>query len=147
MEGCEKKCTTPQKRRLHLIDKHMYPKNFFFALTKEGIDGRDSLLLEAGHRRRKPPTRSQPQESKRQGDASPESSEVRGYRGDAHQGSGSGARDPPETPMSEQDTGPPPKEDNDDAMEGLTGAMSALKFIPRNVRFGRGGKSTGFSKN
>lgn len=49
--------------------------------------------------------------------------------------------------MSEQDTGPPPKEDNDDAMEGLTGAMSALKFIPRNVRFGRGGKSTGFSKN
>ncbi|KAH0494219.1 hypothetical protein TgHK011_000847 [Trichoderma gracile] len=52
VEGCERKCMTPQKRRLHLIDKHMYPKNFFFAVTKEGIDGKRSLLIENGHRRR-----------------------------------------------------------------------------------------------
>ncbi|KAG7120783.1 hypothetical protein HYQ45_014744 [Verticillium longisporum] len=40
VEGCERKCMTHQKRRMHLIDKHMYPKNFFFAVTKAGIDGR-----------------------------------------------------------------------------------------------------------
>lgn len=26
IEGCERKCSTPQKRRMHLIDKHMFPK-------------------------------------------------------------------------------------------------------------------------
>lgn len=26
VEGCERKCSTPQKRRRHLIDKHMFPR-------------------------------------------------------------------------------------------------------------------------
>lgn len=26
VEDCEKKCSTPQKRRMHLVDKHMFPK-------------------------------------------------------------------------------------------------------------------------
>lgn len=26
VEDCERKCSTPQKRRLHLIDKHMFPR-------------------------------------------------------------------------------------------------------------------------
>lgn len=26
VEDCERKCSTPQKRRMHLIDKHMFPK-------------------------------------------------------------------------------------------------------------------------
>ena len=26
VEGCDKLCSTPQKRRLHLIDKHAFPK-------------------------------------------------------------------------------------------------------------------------
>lgn len=137
---------TPQKRRLHLIDKHMYPKNFFFALTKEGVDGRTSLLLEAGHRRRKLPNESR----KRPG----------GGPDERHDGDGSGEkpsepehRQPSGKPPSDQGAAPPPEDndqvmegDNDHAMEGLTGAMSALRFVPRNVRFGRGGRGTGFSK-
>lgn len=26
VEDCDRKCSTPQKRRLHLIDKHMFPR-------------------------------------------------------------------------------------------------------------------------
>ena len=26
IEDCERKCSTPQKRRMHLIDKHMFPR-------------------------------------------------------------------------------------------------------------------------
>lgn len=137
---------TPQKRRLHLIDKHMYPKNFFFALTKEGVDGRTSLLLEAGHRRRKPPNESRRRPS--------------GGSDERHDGDGSGEkpsepeqRKPSGKPPSDQSAAPPPEDNdqvmeggNDQAMEGLAGAMSALRFVPRNVRFGRGGRGTGFSK-
>ena len=32
-------------------------------------------------------------------------------------------------------------------MEDLSGAMSALKFVPPSVRFGRGGKRGGFSRS
>jgi hypothetical protein len=32
-------------------------------------------------------------------------------------------------------------------MEGLSGAMSALKFVPPSVRFGRGGRRAGFSRS
>lgn len=26
VEGCERRCSTPQKRRMHLIDKHAFPR-------------------------------------------------------------------------------------------------------------------------
>jgi hypothetical protein len=38
--------------------------------------------------------------------------------------------------VSEKSTASSPAEDAD--MEGLTGAMSSLKFVPPSVRFGRG---------
>ncbi len=53
VEDCERKCGSPDKRRRHLIDKHMYPRNFFFAVTRDGIDGRRSLLEDGSHRHRR----------------------------------------------------------------------------------------------
>lgn len=44
-------CSTPQKRRLHCIDKHQFPKNYNFIIIKDGIDRRTSMLL-SPHRRR-----------------------------------------------------------------------------------------------
>lgn len=131
---------TPQKRRLHLIDKHTYPKNFFFAVTKEGIDGRKSLLLEAGHRQRKPPpAKSQPRESRRRAGPADASN-------DEKQSEPMTERAPSGEPPGGGGSGSPGKENINNEMEGLTGAMSALKFVPRNIRFGRGGRGTGFSR-
>jgi hypothetical protein len=131
VEGCERKCLTHQKRRLHMIDKHMYPKNFFFGITKDGIDGRRSLLNDKGHRRRRSSTASHSTEA-------------------PHQGSSHAPSDAPKSPISRPSTtrgkdaenGTPEKAD--EQMEDLTGAMSSLRFIPPSVRFGRG--RPGFAK-
>lgn len=37
--------------------------------------------------------------------------------------------------------------DEDAEIEGLTGAISALRFVPPSVKFGRGRGRTGFSKS
>ncbi|KAI1200027.1 hypothetical protein F5X97DRAFT_321783 [Nemania serpens] len=140
VEGCDRKCRTPYKRRNHLIDKHMYPKNYFFALTKDGIDGRNSLLLDEGHRRRRSSTATtvsvskttqrrqslrQIETPKPQGDERMEVTQV-------------SSQESPETP--------PPAEVPDVEMDGLAGAMSALQFVPTSVKFGRGRGKAGFAK-
>ena len=44
VEGCERKCSSPQKRRLHLIDKHSFPKDYNFRITQRGLNKSTSLL-------------------------------------------------------------------------------------------------------
>ncbi|RYP25795.1 hypothetical protein DL768_011827 [Monosporascus sp. mg162] len=141
VEGCDRKCRTPQKRRQHLIDKHLYPKNYFFAVTREGVDGRRSMLLEGGHRRR----------------ASSSATSTGAPNGAARRTSQRKAEAPKEgagesKPVAEQkstqglEAKSPAKESVDVAMEDLTGAMSALQFVPPSIRFGRGRGKSGFSK-
>lgn len=54
VEDCGKICATWHKRKLHLIDKHGYPKDFDFFVVNDGVDGRTSLLRSG----RIPPIRS-----------------------------------------------------------------------------------------
>ncbi|OTA95723.1 hypothetical protein M434DRAFT_393584 [Hypoxylon sp. CO27-5] len=134
VEGCDRKCRTPQKRRSHLIDKHMYPKNYFFAVTKEGVDGRKSLLLESGHRRRKSSTATNSSGPKSPGRRQSLSQIEFPKTGE-------------EVPKTETSTKvSSPTEARDIEMEDLAGAMSALQFVPMSVRFGRGKGKTGFAK-
>ncbi|ODV86466.1 hypothetical protein CANARDRAFT_27670 [[Candida] arabinofermentans NRRL YB-2248] len=43
--GCDKVCSTHKKRRLHLVDKHGYPKDFIFSIVDTGIKpGQNSLI-------------------------------------------------------------------------------------------------------
>jgi hypothetical protein len=125
---------TPQKRRLHLIDKHMYPKNFFFAVTKDGIDGKRSLLIETGHRRRSSAgSQSQVKELRRR--ANTLENEV----------SPPNNKSQPPQPSTAADKSKMKSEKAPDTdMADLTGAMSALQFVPPSIRFGRG--RAGFSK-
>lgn len=44
VEGCDRKCLTPQKRRMHLIDKHMFPRTYNFYIVNDGIDKQSSML-------------------------------------------------------------------------------------------------------
>ncbi|KAH7407085.1 hypothetical protein DE146DRAFT_630345 [Phaeosphaeria sp. MPI-PUGE-AT-0046c] len=48
---CDRLCSTPQKRRLHCIDKHQFPRNYDFFIVNDGIDRRSSMLRPP-HRRR-----------------------------------------------------------------------------------------------
>ncbi|KAH7162638.1 hypothetical protein B0J13DRAFT_15557 [Dactylonectria estremocensis] len=141
VEGCERKCLTHQKRRMHLIDKHMYPKNFFFGVTKDGIDGRRSLLVE-GHHRRRSSTTTQSKESRRR------ASLLEATTSQTEAGTQTKEPTPKTTPPKKPEKTTAKAPDNDESvdidMAGLTGAMSSLNFVPPSVRFGRG--RAGFSK-
>ncbi|EQL31994.1 hypothetical protein RJZ56_004491 [Blastomyces dermatitidis] len=55
VEGCDRKCSTSQKRRLHLIDKHQFPRFYNFSIVVTGIDQYNSMLrggMAPTHRRR-----------------------------------------------------------------------------------------------
>jgi hypothetical protein len=115
---------------MHLIDKHMYPKNFFFAVTKDGIDGRRSLLNDGGHHRRRSSTNTQTKESRRRASV-------------LEAGNPDAPKSPPQ-PKSGGKSSTASKEPVDKEMADLTGAMSSLQFVPPSIRFGRG--RAGFSK-
>lgn len=139
---------------MHLIDKHMYPKNYFFAVTKEGVDGRRSMLLEGGHRRRA----SSSATSTGGGGGAP----TNGAAARRHSLRQSEALKEGETTESKTSTNNtkqqqpkpqgsreavPPKESVDIDMDNLTGAMSSLRFIPPSIRFGHRKGKSGFSQN
>ncbi|KAL7270236.1 hypothetical protein RUND412_007066 [Rhizina undulata] len=44
VEGCDRMCSTPHKRRMHLIDKHHFPKEYNWGIITHGIDHCTSLL-------------------------------------------------------------------------------------------------------
>ncbi|QSS54494.1 C2H2 zinc finger domain-containing protein [Histoplasma capsulatum var. duboisii H88] len=55
VEGCNRKCSTSRKRRLHLIDKHQFPRLYNFSIVNTGIDQYNSMLrggMAPTHRRR-----------------------------------------------------------------------------------------------
>lgn len=137
MEGCDRKCATAEKRRRHLIDKHMYPKNFFFAITRSGIDGRLSLLNDGGHRHRRKSSISTKKEALRKSAAATADGLEEEYVSREMKAAASGKD-------LASDTDPKAAPDVD--MDDLAGAMSALNFVPPSVRFGRGGGRTGFSR-
>jgi hypothetical protein len=124
---------------MHLIDKHAYPKNFFFAITKDGIDGRQSLLVGGRHGRRIS-SLSKPHKRRSTG-VIPENSEPGSGEGDSNGTAKEGAVDS----MDESDASSVPP---DEEMEDLAGAMSALKFVPASVKFGRrAGHKSGFARS
>lgn len=121
---------------MHLIDKHIYPKNFFFAITRDGIDGRRSLLLEGGHRRR------------RSSLASISAAKAHANAPGAVAGEGSKVPENlPPAPGGQLVSGEKAPEGKPDVvMDDLSGAMSALQFVPPSIRFGRGGRKAGFAR-
>ncbi|KAK4650514.1 hypothetical protein QC762_708200 [Podospora pseudocomata] len=146
VETCDKVCMTPQKRQMHLIAKHMYPKNFFFGVTRYGIDGRRSLLLDENKKgsdkktdsngNRRPslaPVSSESQQQHSQDSTPPVNTEK----------PVSAAAKPEDNEMQVEPASSERKPDVE--MDDISTAMSALQFVPRGVRFGRG-KRAGFAK-
>ncbi|KAF2138145.1 uncharacterized protein K452DRAFT_201796, partial [Aplosporella prunicola CBS 121167] len=44
VEGCDRVCSEPPKRRRHMIDKHQFPTFYDFFIVNTGIEGRNSML-------------------------------------------------------------------------------------------------------
>lgn len=130
---------------MHLIDKHMYPKNFFFAVTLHGIDGRQSMLLD------------ERRQNQKSGNLKPTNSKSRtpsGTKEDQMEVDQPGpipTTTKPDAEMKDEShekavEEKATKEPADVDMGDLVGKMSALQFVPSSLRFGRGGRKTGFAK-
>lgn len=148
MEDCERKCATPDKRRRHLIDKHMYPRNFFFAVTRDGIDGRRSLLEDSSRRRRRRSSAATASESRRRSILA----QAGAFQGGGSETQESVASKAPQPRVAQSDGKKEEASTNEDRnaasdteMDELAGTMAALKFVPSSLRFGRGGR-VGFSR-
>ncbi|KAM0804688.1 hypothetical protein BDR22DRAFT_799566 [Usnea florida] len=156
VEGCDKVCSTPQKRRMHLTDKHVFPKvrtkpspfrwslrlikgqNYDFQIVNTGIDKRSSML------------RARPRKHS--------SAASRAYR---HEQRDKGSEAFPNHDLEPRNTLASPAAQNSNGSNGksshspslhadvdeLTSTMSALKFVPPSVHFGRGGRRGGLSRS
>jgi hypothetical protein len=127
---------------MHLIDKHMFPKDYDFYVVNDGIDRRSSMLRSGRHRRRSSAQHhlTEIEERNRKRASTLEivnlDEEDKSQEEDAKS---PGKADLPTPPSSQEDA----------EMEGLSGAMLALKFVPPSVRFGgrgRGKGRSGFSR-
>jgi hypothetical protein len=125
VEDCERKCSTPQKRRLHLIDKHAFPKFYNFRIIDQGIDGRRTMLKEPKSHRRRVSTANEPADVA-----------VRRRRASSQLVNGESHSSPTPTTTAidgghTQHRQPPGASSND--VEELEHSMSALRFVPPSV--------------
>ncbi|KAL4909446.1 hypothetical protein BDW74DRAFT_81137 [Aspergillus multicolor] len=119
VEDCERKCSTPQKRRMHLIDKHMFPKTYNFYIVNDGTDKQTSMLRSMQpHRRRLSSTPSSPKEGRLR-----------------HRQTSISQSSPNSISESNSGARPQPTESEKMDMEvtELEKSMSALRFVPVSV--------------
>ncbi|QSZ35619.1 hypothetical protein DSL72_008489 [Monilinia vaccinii-corymbosi] len=150
VESCDRKCSTPQKRRMHLIDKHMFPQQYDFFVVNDGIDHKSSMLRSGrhGHRRHSSAAQMKSEEVRQRIVTTELTASMQDIKGEE-------PASKPNCPsvlteddiMKGAETAAPVPEPADDQMSGLETAMSALRFVPSSVRFGRGrGRGRGFSR-
>ncbi|KAJ5575759.1 Zinc finger C2H2 [Penicillium sp. DV-2018c] len=108
VENCERKCSTPQKRRLHLIDKHMFPKSYNFYVVNDGIDTQTSMLRPMNSSRRRISTSS-------------------ALEGRLRRRSSASQSNPPAAITEKTNSS------NDMDIDDVEKSMSALKFVPASV--------------
>ncbi|KIL69189.1 hypothetical protein M378DRAFT_176140 [Amanita muscaria Koide BX008] len=112
---------TPKSRRLHLIEGHKYPKEYFFAVTNKGVGGLLQKWGEGASMIRKE-WKAREAKGDNKADVEMDSDEEAGSE------------------SSEEDGGGNKEEDVD---EELMAQMNALSLVPQTVRFGRGGTQRG----
>lgn len=126
VEDCEKVCSTPQKRRMHLVDKHLFPRNYDFHIVNHGSDNRTSLLRPEGATHQKQ-NKARSNQNLVQEDVTEDM-----Y-----------APELMETEEKKTDNLDPSAEDK--SMDDIASSMAALKFVPKSVTFGRSRQRAGFS--
>ncbi|KAL9014249.1 MAG: hypothetical protein Q9173_001091 [Seirophora scorigena] len=149
VEDCDKVCSTPQKRKMHLQAKHFFPKDYDFFIVNDGIDKRSSMLRTRHRRASSAASRALYRAQKTGGDNKRPSSSSK----KTGQKAGAKSSDDVQTPLDQispekRDFPNPASEPPSQEMDELTSTMSALKFVPQSVRFGRGkGRAAGFARH
>lgn len=158
LASCPRLFSTPKTRRLHLIQAHGFPKEYFFAVTNKGVGG---LLKKWGEGASLVRGKWSPREPKQDGAMDEDQSDKEEHDHADERGRLQAA--PPTTTSSKPPgfrlgDGPLIEEDSDadDAptraagapapeIDSLAKAVDALALVPPHVRFGRGAKAGGFA--
>lgn len=139
VEDCDKVCSTTHKRRMHLIDKHIFPKNYDFLIVNTGVDKRSSMLRSRHRRPSSAASRALARDQQSSiGTKSPEP---------IREVATNNPRDKLMMPISSRQEPVESSEVADVDIEDLSTTMSALQFVPPSVRFGRGGRRGGLSRS
>lgn len=144
VEQCERVCSTPQKRRLHLIDKHLFPRTYNFRIVDHGVDKTSSLLKDS--RKRRVSTAGDIRETNRHPRPPPgQPARHHGIRersnvDDAGLDQGSHLTSNVPGSQTTADASSSDEADNESMLDqqavevnDLTNAMSALRFVPPSV--------------
>ena len=130
VEGCDKVCWTWSRRRLHVIDKHHFPRDYDFSVINDGIDNKTSTLQNA--------ELGLPYElsSKRADWVTKESQEDEQTVSAEGRSPSQHTLKPDQEDKSHLEPSHAPDKDltTRDRYESLVDSMASLKFIPNSVR-------------
>lgn len=129
---------------MHLVDKHMFPKAYDFFIVNDGLDKRRSLLRSNVPRRRVSAATASPDAQKLEPADPKSTSGGAGIADGAEQSGPVGGTDGAEE-SRRRATLPPGGQD--DGVDNIIQSMSAMKFVPLSVRFGRGKGRAGFARS
>ena len=121
---------------MHLIDKHMFPKSYDFFIVNTGIDKRSSMLRTRHRRTSSAASRSLQRDKNKQINGTHRSSESSNSEQKLESQEATNCNEAAKNVKSKESD-----------MDELTSTMSALRFVPSSVRFGRGGPRRGFSRS
>jgi len=168
--SCKSTFTTPKGRRLHLIDKHKYPPNFYFSITNKGIGGLLRKWGEGATLLRKEYTPSKGTETvgeEHEAPASPihedgESDDLVLPKSEFAAGYHTPKATTAPSPTATVRTQTPPQRSQTEAhhmdvsppkpapltdVDTLADSMSSLALVPPSIHFGRGGVRGGFKQH
>ncbi|KAG2143775.1 uncharacterized protein EDB93DRAFT_568363 [Suillus bovinus] len=160
--SCPRLFQTPKARRLHLIQAHSYPKEYFFAVTNKGVGG---LLKRWGDGASMIRGTWKPRDNKNEKDSEDDEMVIDEDEEDSDEGeneeSSSGDEQngeatpkiryhqeleeiPTRTAISPRRGNGAVQTAADHDIDKLTNSINSLSLVPPSIRFGRGGKNGGF---
>ncbi|KAJ7272737.1 hypothetical protein B0H12DRAFT_1091794 [Mycena haematopus] len=147
LASCNKLFLTPKARRLHLINGHRYPKEYFFAVTNKGVGGLlkrwgdGASLMRGEWKPREPSTASETTHPEPPSVLVEEDDEDE----DGDEDEMPNTSGPSHISQQQQQQQRPPTTGTGAAVDSLADSLTALSLVPPSIRFGRGGKNGGFS--
>lgn len=140
LESCPRLFLEPKKRRLHLIQAHGFPKEYFFAVTNKGVGGLLKKWGDGVSLIRKPWKRRDLDDTMNNDEDDSEDEDEDGETGRPENLSNQVLDQRLEIPARRETVSQ--KAD----LNALTNSLDSLSLVPPTIRFGRGGKHRSFAQ-
>lgn len=151
LSTCPRLFLTPKTRRLHLIQAHAFPKEYFFAVTNKGVGG---LLKKWGEGASMIRGEWKERDARSEDDNVDPETDEKMITDDIEEEqqatpvkttiNASRRRNPTSPPTVASSSTSTVNTDTKTEVDDLANSMDSLSLIPSSIRFGRGGRNGGF---